>query len=498
MPTHKAKNVVVVGAGPGGLASAMLLRSEGYNVTVIERGGRIGGRTGAIEADGYRFDIGPTFFLYPRVLEDVFAACGRNLWDEVPMVKVDPMYRVAFENGGEIYARSDLKEMQEEISRFSPQDAENLPKYMADNTAKLERFRPVLENEFDSVFDYLRPSVLQSLPMLRPHRSLDRDLQRHFSDPRVRQAFSFQAKYLGMSPFQCPSLFSILAFLEYEHGVWHPKGGCNMVMQRMADIAREDGVEFRLSEPVTKLMFEGDRVAGVETEKGRYVADAVFLNADFAQAMTDLVPEKKRPGWSDAKIASKKYSCSTFMMYLGIEGHYDDVPHHTILLADDLQTNIDDIHAAKKLSDQPSLYVQNASINDDTLAPPGHSTIYVLVPVPHETDGIHWGNETSRFADFIYKRLELVGLKGLRDKVRYEKIVTPDGWRDDLNIYKGATFNLSHNLRQMLYFRPHNRFGDVPGLYLVGGGTHPGSGLPVIFESARISTRLLASDLGHA
>jgi phytoene desaturase len=340
--------------------------------------------------------------------------------------------------------------------------------------------------------------VLRSLPLLRPHISLDKDLRRYFSDARVRQAFSFQAKYLGMSPFRCPSLFSILAFLEHEHGVWHPIGGCNAVMKRMGEIALEDGVDIRLSEPVTSVIFDGNRAVGVETAEGRYMADAVVVNADFAQAMRDLVPERQRRGWNDAKIESRKYSCSTFMLYLGIEGRYDELPHHSILLADDLQRNIDDIHDRKVLSEQPSLYVQNASVTDDTLAPKGHSTIYVLVPVPHETGNIDWSRENGRFENFVYERLKLLGMDDLRDRVRSKKVLTPEGWRDDLNVFKGATFNLSHNLLQMLYFRPHNRFDDVPGMYLVGGGTHPGSGLPVIFESARISARLLEADLGHA
>jgi phytoene desaturase len=497
MPSNN-KKVVVIGAGPGGLAAAMLLRHQGYDVTVLERAASVGGRTGAIEMDGFRFDIGPTFFLYPRVLEEVFKACGRNLWDEVPMVRIDPMYQLAFESGDRLNASSNPEEMQREIAKFSDADAANLPKYLSDNADKLERFRPVLENPFQSLKDYLRPDVLASLSLLRPHISLDRDLRKYFSNAQVRQAFSFQAKYLGMSPFRCPSLFSILAYLEHEHGVWHPLGGCNAVMTRMADIAREDGVEIRLSEPVTQMLFEGDRVVGVESAEGRYDADAVVVNSDFAQTMLDLVPEKRRRRWNDKTIASKKYSCSTFMMYLGIEGRYDDLPHHSILLAEELGRNVDEIHDAKILSEAPSLYVQNASINDDSLAPPGDSTLYVLVPVPHETENIDWSRENGRFENFVYERLKLLGLDDLRARVKCKKIVTPDGWRDDLNVYKGATFNLSHNLTQMLYFRPHNRFSEIPGMYLVGGGTHPGSGLPVIFESARISAKLLTEELGHA
>ncbi len=487
---------MIVGAGPGGLAAAMMLQQMGCQVTILERLDRVGGRTGAITEDGYTFDIGPTFFLYPRVLEDVFKFCDRDLWAEVPMKQVDPMYQVAFEDGGSLFARAGLEAMKAEIAKLAPKDAENLARYMDDNRRKLEKFRPVLESPFESLLDYLRPDVLASLSLLKPHEGLDKDLRRYFADHRVRKAFSFQAKYLGMSPFNCPSLFTILGFLEHEYGVWHPIGGCNAIMNRMAEIAQEMGVDLRLSEPVENIEFEGNRPIAAVTGNGRYPADAMVVNADFGQAMTRLVPEKLRRRWNDQKIDAQVYSCSTFMLYLGIEGRLDNHPHHTICLADDFAGNIDQIQDSKVLPKSPSFYVQNASINDSTLAPEGHSTLYILVPVPHQTPNVDWAKEKAAFRETTLDRLSLIGIPDIRSRIRYEKVVTPDDWANDMNIYKGATFNLSHTLGQMLYFRPHNRFEDLEGVYLVGGGTHPGSGLPVIFESARISSKLLAQDLG--
>jgi len=473
----------------------MLLAARGAEVTVLERLPQVGGRTGRWRQDGFTFDIGPTFFLYPRVLEDIFKECGRDLWSEIAFTRIDPMYRVLFEGGGYLDAKSEPAAMAAEIARLSAADAANLPRYLADNRKKLASFRPVLESPFNTLRDYLRGDVLKSLFMLRPQLSLDRDLKTYFADERVRQAFSFQAKYLGMSPFNCPSLFTILAFLEHEYGVWHPVGGHAVIMDRMAEIAQEMGVEIRLNEPVTRVTFDGRRATGVESARGRYAADAVVINADFGQAMARLVPDGLRKRWTDKKIAEKKYSCSTFMMYLGIEGLYEDVPHHSILLADDLRGNVRDIEQGLALPETPSIYLQNAGISDETLAPPGMSTLYVLVPVAHLTGAIDWASAAPQFREHVIDRLGLMGLEGLRDRIRSQRILTPQGWQDELAIYKGATFNLSHTLGQMLYFRPHNRFEDVDGIYLVGGGTHPGSGLPVIFESARISSKLLAEEL---
>jgi phytoene desaturase len=300
-----------------------------------------------------------------------------------------------------------------------------------------------------------------------------------------------------MSPFRCPSLFTILAFLEYEYGVYHPIGGTGAVMAAMARVAESLGVRIQLNDPVEQVLVENRKAIGVRTRFGEQRYDAVVVNADFAQAMTTLVPDSARRRWTDRKIARKKFSCSTFMMYLGIEGRYDDVAHHSIYLAKDYQRNISQIEAGSAPPTDPSFYVQNACVTDPALAPPGHSTLYVLVPVAHRVGaGIDWDAERARFRALTLQRLERVGISGLEKRIRFEKILTPAGWEQDLNIFRGATFNLSHALSQMLYFRPHNRFEDIDRMYLVGGGTHPGSGLPVIFESARITTRLLAEDLG--
>ncbi len=469
----------------------------GCEVTLLEKQNRVGGRTGAFKAEGYTFDIGPTFFLYPRIIEEIFSFCGFDLWKELDMRRVDPLYRVAFEDGQYLDAVAGEESRAREISRIAPADARNLAKFMQDNRAKLKKFRPVLENPFQSILEYLRPDVLAAIPLLKPHIGLDTDLQGYFKDPRVRRAFSFQAKYLGMSPFNCPSLFTILGFLEHEHGVWHPIGGCNAVMQKMAELAGRMGVDIHLGEGVESVEFEGRRATGVRTARARYGADAVVMNADFAQSMTRLVPQSVRRRWTDRKIDTRKFSCSTFMLYLGIRGPMpNDLQHHTILLSEDFHGNIDEIQTHKVLPTHPSMYVQNASRTDPTLAPEGHSTLYVLVPVPHMTEHIDWRTQAKAFRARILERLALVGVTGLEERICYEKMFTPLDWNTELDIYRGATFNLSHNLGQMLYFRPHNRFEDADRLYLVGGGTHPGSGLPVIFESARISSRLLAQDLG--
>jgi len=489
------RSAVIVGAGPGGLAAAILLAKSGVKVTIVEKRGQVGGRTSTIEQDGYKFDVGPTFFLYPRVLKEIFSAAGYDLATEVPMTRLDPQYRLVFGAGGELLATPNVERMEKAIAAISPEDATRFHEFITHNRTKLAKFLPFLQSPFESWRDLAKPGMLKLLPLLAPWKSLDTDLQTHFKDERIRLGFSFQSKYLGMSPFRCPSLFSILSFLEYEHGVFHPTGGCGSVTRAMARIAREIGVEILLNEPVERVLIEKGKAIGVKTANHSLPADAVVMNADFAGAMKRLVPNRLRNKWTDERLAKKRYSCSTFMMYLGIEGRYDDVSHHTIYLERDYKQNLRDIEDLHRLSDSPSFYVQNAGVTDPTLAPDGKSTLYVLLPVTHESSSVDWAKETPRYREIAIAQMEKIGITDLRGRIRTEKVVTPTGWANEFDLYKGATFSMAHSLDQMLHLRPHNRFEDIGQMYLVGGGTHPGSGLPVIFESARITSRLLLEDL---
>lgn len=489
------RSVIIVGAGPGGLAASILLAAAGIRVRIIERLPIVGGRTSTIEADGFRFDLGPTFFLYPRVLEEIMRVAGTSLEREVELVRLDPQYRLIFGAGGQLDCSPNVAEMERQIAAIAPDDAGGFERFLTENRRKLELMQPCLENPFHGWKDVITARLLRLLPSLRPHRSLDSYLRRFFSDPRTRLAFSFQSKYLGMSPFRCPSLFSILSFLEYEYGVFHPIGGCGAITSALARVAQCMGVEIRLDEPVEELLLENKRAVGVRTREGIHRADAVVVNADFARAMSRLVPDASRRRWNSKNLARKKFSCSTFMLYLGIEGRYD-LPHHNIYVARDYERNLDEIERQHVLSSDPSFYVQNASVTDGTLAPGGMSTLYVLAPVTHQHPNVDWAVEKGRFRALMLKQIEKAGFTDVEHRIRFERIITPQEWDEDYEIHLGATFNLAHSLDQLLHLRPRNRFEDVPGIYLVGGGTHPGSGLPVIFESARITSRLLCEDLG--
>jgi phytoene desaturase len=405
----KHKRIVMIGAGPGGLAAALLLARVGPHVTVLERQPRVGGRTTTLEADGFRFDLGPTFFLYPQVLESIFKAIGRDLWHELEFVRLDPQYSLIFGGGGELHAPPDIARMEQAIAALCRADAATFHRFLADNRTKFQQFKPCLESSFLGWRDLFSWRLLKLLPWLRPWLSLDGQLARYFTDPRLRLAFSFQSKYLGMSPYRCPSLFAILSYLEYDHGVYHPLGGCGAVTECMPRIASEMGVEIRLGEEAREILFEGRKAVGVRTATATYAADSLIVNADFAREMTRLVPDHLRRKWKDRRLAKKEFSCSTFMMYLGIEGRYDHLGHHTIYLDEDYGRNLREIEDEHVLSEAPSFYVQNACVTDPSLAPPGMSTLYVLVPVTHQHPNVDWSRQRERFRALTLARLAKVG-----------------------------------------------------------------------------------------
>jgi phytoene desaturase len=260
----------------------------------------------------------------------------------------------------------------------------------------------------------------------------------------------------------------------------------------MAKVVEEENGEIITEKPVEKIVTSGKKVTGVRLADGKKMDfDKVIVNADFGYAMTDLFEPNKIKKYSPEKLEKKKFSCSTFMLYLGVDKIYD-TPHHNIIFADNYRENIDDISEGK-LSEDFSFYVQNASVTDDTLAPKGKSAVYILVPTPNNQSNIDWNSKESGFKEKVINSVEeRTQMKDISKHIEIEKTTTPKQWEQGYNVYIGATFNLAHNLSQMLYFRPHNRFGELKNLYLVGGGTHPGSGLPTIYISGIVTAGLIS------
>jgi phytoene desaturase len=487
------KKVIIIGAGPGGVSAGMLLAHQGVEVHIFEQNDYVGGRNSLIQLGDYRFDMGPTFFLMKDVLEDIFERTGRKLSDYVTLQEIDPMYRLFFSEDKVFYPSRNQEKMKTGMEKTFPGSYNGYLKYLQKEKRKYDQLIPCLAMPYSSVIDLLKWQFLSSIPYLDAHISVVDVLGRYFDDDDLKVSFSFQAKYLGMSPWEAPGLFSILSYIEHGGGIYHITGGLYQLSVAMAKVVEEEGGKIHLSTPVKKLLVKNGKAVGVLLEDGsEELADDIIVNADFAHAMTTLVDRQDRRKYSDERLEKKKFSCSTFMLYLGINHIYQEFPHHNIIFAEDYKKNVEEITHHNMLSRDPSFYVQNASVTDSTLAPEGKSTIYVLVPAPNNNSGIDWEQEKMPFRETILNLMENRGeFHDIRQYIDVEKIITPQDWQEQVSVYKGAVFNLGHQISQMLMFRPHNQFEEFDNCYLVGGGTHPGSGLPTIYQSGIISASLI-------
>lgn len=488
------RKIVIVGAGPGGLTSAMILAHRGFEVEVLEKAPVVGGRSAVLSFDGFDFDTGPTFLMMKFVLDEMFAEAGECIDDHLQTVRLNPMYRLMFTDRS-VDVTDDHAAMKREIARLFPGSEVDLDKFLTREGKRFEKVFPCLQKDYGTFKEFFNPIFLKALPYIPLGSTIFDYLGNYFSDEKLRLCFTFQSKYLGMSPWECPGFFCILPYVEHRFGIFHVQGGLSRISDAMARVAVKKGARIRLGQTVSQIITEKGIARGVQLASGEKVmGDEIVLNADFAYAMSHLFAPGVLSKYAPQRLAQKRYSCSTFMLYLAIDKVYESLPHHTVVFADDYRSSIHSIFETKELTDDISFYIRNSSVTDPHVAPSGKSGLYVLVPVPNQKSGVDWEKDKSAFRDKVIRKIvERTPLSDLEAHIIGERVITPADWEQRSNVYLGATFNLAHTLTQMLYFRPHNRFEEVENLYLVGGGTHPGSGLPTIYESARISSNLIAT-----
>ena len=490
---NKSKQkIVIIGAGPGGLAASLLLAHQGHEVTIYERNDRIGGRTSIIQFDQFTFDAGPTFFIYRYGLDDVFKRIGKKLEDYVKLKPIEPLYDLYFTN--KVFRPyRDHGKMMKEIHRVFPGEENGYQLYLKKESKRLKKLLPVLQLPFHTPFQFLNPKVLAALDEIDIGKSLYSRLKQFFHQDELIYSMAFQAKYLGMSPWECPSIFSMLSYMEHEYGVYHIIGGLYQLNEAMAKIATEMGVLIKLSQPVQKLNVYKKKIDKIKVNQKWIKIDMVVSNGDFSHAIQLLDDDVRPKRYKNNQLKNLKYSCSTFNLYLGLDKLFP-LAHHNVIFSKDYAAYLKALTKELTLSKDPSFYIQNPSAIDRSFAPENQSTMYILVPVPHLKANLDWPSLTQSYTDLILSRIEkLPGMKDLRKHIVKQRVISPLDWQDQYHVYLGANFNLAHDFTQLLYFRPHNRFQGLKNLYLVGGGTHPGSGLPTIYQSAIIAADLIGS-----
>jgi phytoene desaturase len=487
--------VIVIGAGIGGIATAGRLARAGCHVTVLEKNDRPGGRASQIQRDGHRFDVGPTLFLMPEVWEETFAALGEKMSDHLDLRRIDPTYTVHFEDGLKLQLTSNLGKMQAQLEGIEKAAFTGFLGYMAEASrhykVSLEKF---VGRSFEGLLDYFS---LRNLPLLFKLKALQRhyaNTSRFFKDDHLRQAFTFQNMYLGLSPFEAPATYSLLQYTELAEGVWYPMGGMYKAIESLTAIAERLGVRFVYGSPVREIRTGAARVESVVTEDGReFVADIFVGNADLPYIYRKLLPASREANEMDSKL----YTCSTIMFYWGVDKPYPQIAHHNVFLAGDYQASFDQIFKRHGLPERPSFYVHAPARTDPGAAPAGQDTLYVLVPVGHldEGQGQDWQAMVSRARRVVLQRLAKdMGIQDLEQHIKFEMIHQPETWRDQFNLEKGAAFGLSHNFAQVGYLRPQSRHRRYKNLYFAGASTHPGTGLPIVLLSAKLTTERILSD----
>lgn len=490
----KTKNVIVIGAGIGGIVAATHLAQCGIKVTVIEKNSHAGGRCDRISRDGHHFDTGPTLLVMPLLYEAEFAALGASMYEILDLQRVDPTYHLVFDDASRLALTSDMKSMREQIESFEPGSFESLLRYMQEGGRHYHLgMQKLVNRDFRKASDFFRLENIPLLYQLKPLVNHYGNMSAYFDDPRLKAAFTFQDVYMGLSPFEAPATFSMMPYTELAHGVYYPRGGMYGIVEALMELARAAGVEFVFDSPIEKIDVNASQAHGVTLADGqRLEADAILANADLPYVYQKLLP--------DAKIAQdmthKRFSCSVISFFWGLDKKYETLSPHTLFLAHDYRENFDRIIRDLGLPDNPSLYIHAPARLDPGMAPQGQDTLTAIVPVGHmsENGEQDWEQIRDEARRQVFRRLGMLGINDLESHIKFEVNFTPLSWRKRYNLMKGSTHGLCHNLTQLGYFRPGNRHPRYHNLYFTGASTHPGTGMPTAMVSGRLSARRILDD----
>ena len=495
---NQKPTAIVIGAGIGGIVTAARLAKNGYDVTVFEKNDQPGGRCNQIIQDGHRFDIGPTLFLMPEVWEETFASLGEKMSDHIDLRRIDPTYKVRFDDGLQLELTSDIGKMQTQLEKVEKTAFTGFLNYIAEGgrhyKISLEKF---VGRNFHNIFEYFS---LSNLPLIFKLKALDKhytNTGRFFKDERLKAAFTFQNMYLGLSPYDAPATYSLLQYTELAEGVWYPMGGMYAGIQALTKVAEKLGVKFVYDAPVKMMNAERSTIKSITLEDGRELTADIFVgNADLPYIYDQLLPDR-----AEAKklIEDKLYTCSTIMFYWGVDKEYPQISHHNVFLGGDYKASFEKIFNAHTLPEVPSFYVHAPKRTDPAAGPDGQDTLYVLMPVGHldARSEQNWEAMIARARRTVLDRLAReMGATDLESHIKFEIVYQPKTWKERFNLVNGSAFGLSHNFWQVGFLRPHNRHKKYKNLYFAGASTHPGTGLPIVLLSARLTTERILREMG--
>lgn len=495
---NHTQRAVVIGAGFGGLALAIRLQAGGYQTTLLEKRDKPGGRAYVYEDQGFVFDAGPTVITDPSSLEELFTAAGRKMSDYVELLPVTPFYRLCWEDAPPFDYANDQAQLDRQIRERNPDDVAGYRRFLDYSSAAFrEGYIKLGAVPFLTFRDMVQagPQLLK----LQAWRSVYGTVARFIKDEHLRQAFSFHSLLVGGNPFATSSIYTLIHALERRWGVWFPRGGTGALVRGLVQLFEDLGGRLELNAPVAKIGLEQGRVSQVEVADGRrFELDALASNADVVHTYKALLGHEPRGASKARALERKRFSMSLFVIYFGLSKSPENLQHHTVCFGPRYRELIREIFNDATLADDFSLYLHAPCVTDPSLAPEGCSAHYVLAPVPHLGNApIDWEQEGPRYRDRILEYLEAHYIPDLRKHLVTCRFFTPLDFREELNAHLGSAFSLEPILTQSAWFRPHNRDGEIPNLYLVGAGTHPGAGVPGVVGSAKATARLMLEQAGR-
>lgn len=491
------QTVIIVGAGVGGIATALYLAKKGFKVKVYEKNATPGGRCGQIIRDGHRFDLGATIFLMPNVYRRIFHSWGLKLEECFETKPLHPIYTLYFEDGTCIPFTTDFNRMQTQLEAIEPGSFNRFLFYVANGYKKYRiAFSHLIGRNFYSLSEFVNFRNARLLIRLKTYVRHHRYARSFFKNDHLIKAFTFQNIYVGQDPTKAPALFSMIPAAELIEGSLFTMGGMYSIVQKICSLAEELGVEFFYNSQVERIEADSNRVKGVVLKGGeKSEADFIIANADLPYVYNELLPDNHLAH----RLKRMKYTCSAIVFHWGVRKAYPQLGHHSVFLSDKYRDNLKLIFNKKSLSSEPSFYVHAPVRTDPGAAPDGQDTLSVIIPASHLDDRVEqdWVKLKNDARKSIIARLVKAGLTDLEENIKFEISFLPGTWQNMFNLSRGATFgSLNHNIMQMGYFRPRNQHKRYRNMFFVGGSTHPGNGVPLVLLSAQLTSERILKMTG--
>ena len=503
---QKSDRIGVIGGGLGGLAAACTLASRGHRVTLFEKNTWLGGKAAVLEADGFRFDMGPTILTLPSVLARIFGEAGKRLEEQLDLVRLNPQWRSFFADGSVLDLHSNRDAMRRELGAFSTQAGlgESYERFLEFS----ERLHGISDRFFfwrsvGSVLDTMdlkgtfSISMLRELLAMRPGRSVYQAVRHHVKEPRLAQMLDHFTQYVGSSPLNSPAVLCGIAHMQTKDGVWYPRGGTGAIPTALSELAGQLGVEVRLECDIARICVAEGRVYGVETTAGERVElDAVVSNSDVVRTHTDLLGGRFARSFRPRRWEP---ACSGVVLYLGLRERYAHLAHHNFVFSKDPETEFEDIYGRGEPTADPTCYVCAPAVSEPAVAPPGGEALYVLVHTPYLRPHHDWSQLFPDYRRVILDKLaRTAGLEDLEERTVYQSALTPQDIHERYRVLNGAIYGVASHGKFLGAFKPANRDPRIRGLYHAGGSAHPGPGMPMVLMSGWIAADCLHQDRAGA